>query len=226
MKVEECIIYEDRDILVCHKKPGIPVQSARIGVMDMECGLKNYLREKNPDQIPYLAVIQRLDQPVEGLLVFAKTPQAAKELSRQLSQGSLGKYYLAVTSGTVRAERGRLENYLKKDGRKNTSFVVEKSEMGAKKAVLEYELLERSADKNLLRIRLETGRHHQIRVQMSSAGMPLSGDRKYNPMEVKKGDLGLCSYKLTLMHPGTRKKMCFKIWPAGSAFAEFTENKE
>lgn len=226
MRMEEYIIYEDRDILICHKRPGIPVQSAKFGVMDMECGLKNYLAEKEPDKVPYLGVIQRLDQPVEGLLVFAKTSQAAKELNRQLNQGCIGKYYLAVTSGKVSQEKGKLENYLKKDGKKNMSFVVEKTVAGAKKAVLEYELLESIAEKNLLRIRLETGRHHQIRVQMSCAGMPLMGDRKYNTIEDNEGDLGLCSYKITLIHPRTRKKMCFKIWPSGSAFAEFTKNKE
>ena len=106
-KIEENILFEDKDILVCRKISGIAVQNAGIGTMDMESALKNYLAVKQTssgnigqkDKVPYLAVVHRLDQPVEGVLVFAKTPRAAKELSRQITQGKMEKNYLAVTFG-------------------------------------------------------------------------------------------------------------------------------
>lgn len=240
-KIEEYILYEDRDILVCHKPAGIAVQSAGIGTMDLESTLKNYLAAKNETasrpgagntvRPPYLAVIHRLDQPVEGILVFGKTPRAAKELSSQMSGGKTEKIYLAVTFGAPPAEEGVLEDHLKKDGKTNTSFVTAPNTPGSKKAKLSYEVLETAQDiqeekvKYLLRIRLETGRHHQIRVQMAHAGMPLCGDRKYgNPCKTNLG-LGLCSASLTFLHPSSGKRMKFETVPKGTAFQGFSLNK-
>ena len=95
--VRECILYEDKDILVCHKPAGIAVQSGRVGSMDLESLLKNYIAQKKTGKIPYLAVIHRLDQPVEGVLVFALNPKAAAALNRQMTTGEISKTYLAVT---------------------------------------------------------------------------------------------------------------------------------
>lgn len=228
--IEDCIIYEDKEVLVCHKPAGIAVQNAKIGTMDLESGLKNYLAVKTKE-MPYLGVVHRLDQPVEGLVVFAKTPRAARELSRQVSGTGMDKYYLAVTTGTPPERSGILEHYLKKDGRSNSSAVVSGEIPGAKRARLSYKVLkefqmeEFGAEKcmlmcTLMEIHLETGRHHQIRVQMSAAGMPLLGDRKYHPSEAagRFPALGLCSYKLSFTHPATKKKMCFECRPEGAAF--------
>lgn len=234
-QVETCILYEDTDILVCHKPAGLAVQNARMGRMDLESGLKNYLAEKqskkvlsagmSPDRPPYLAVIHRLDQPVEGLLVFAKTPLAAKELNRQLMAGKIGKYYLAVTDQKPGLPESILEDELKKDGKTNTSQVVPKGTPGSKHAKLSYRLLEEITDartaggkKYLLEIHLDTGRHHQIRVQMSHAGMPLVGDRKYHPEGMSGLPLGLCAYRLEFIHPRTGKAMQYHISPTGAAF--------
>lgn len=221
MRIEEYILYEDKDIIVCHKPAGIAVQNARIGSMDMESALKNYLAQKNPGRMPYLGIIHRLDQPVEGVLVFAKNQKAAAELSRQMAKGEMKKTYLAVTEGASKKETGTLEDWLKKDGRTNTSAVVKPGTKDAKKAILHYKVKAKKDGKTLLEIHLETGRHHQIRVQMAHAGMPLLGDRKYNSQEETKIPLALCSAGLTLCHPVTKKKMEFTTTPSGEGFADF-----
>lgn len=226
MRIEDHILYEDKDIIVCHKPAGIAVQSARIGSLDMESALKNYSALKEPGKMPYLGIIHRLDQPVEGVLVFGKNQKAAGELSRQMSLGEMKKIYLAVTSGVPKRKEGTLEDWLKKDGRTNTSAVVKAGTQGAKKAVLHYELLAENQGKYLIKIRLETGRHHQIRVQMAHAGMPLLGDRKYNGTEETEVSLALCSAGLTLRHPVTKKKMEFETVPSGNGFAGFFDRNK
>ena len=139
------IIYEDKDIIVCHKPAGVPTQSSRIGTKDMVSILKNHLikntAKKTSSREPYLAVIHRLDQPVEGLLVFAKTPAAAKELSRQLTTSGFGKYYRAQALGIFEHNEGTLEDYLVKDGRTNTSRVCEENVPDAKYARLHYKVI-------------------------------------------------------------------------------------
>ena len=122
--IEDMILYEDKEIIVCHKAAGIAVQSARIGMPDMESTLKNYLVSKNPGKMPYLGVVHRLDQPVEGVLVFAKNKKAAAGLTGQITSGSVTKEYLAVTAQKPEKVQGHLEDYLKKDGKTNTSAVV------------------------------------------------------------------------------------------------------
>ena len=189
MEISSCIIYEDKQLLVCHKPCGLAVQSARMDTMDLESAVKNYLAEKNAAQVPYLAVIHRLDQPVEGLVILAKTPEAAAKLSRQITEGKMQKYYLSriVASGTP----------------------------NGKKARLSYRVLKEKDGRAIFEIRLFTGRHHQIRVQMAGHGMPLMGDRKYNNLECmqENGSLALCAYRIAFCHPVTGKKMELKIKP-------------
>ena len=172
--------------------------------------------------MPYLGVIHRLDQPVEGVVVFALNPKAAAALNRQMTSGQIRKTYLAVTAGDLPGKEGELEDWLKKDGRTNTSRAVKEGTEGAKKAMLYWKLLETKETvdemRSLLEIRLETGRHHQIRVQMAYAGMPLVGDRKYNPCQNGREPLALCSAKLGFWHPVTKKQMEFQVKPVGSAF--------
>lgn len=233
-RIEDMIIFEDREILVCHKPAGLAVQNARIGTMDMESMVKNYLslrqpeNLRQPEKVPYAAVVHRLDQPVEGILVFAKTQKAAKELSAQISSGKMKKEYLAVTYGNVQKTEGILEDYLKKDGRNNTSSVVKAGTPGGKKARLQYRLVDKCKDENgkekfLVRILLDTGRHHQIRVQMAHAGMPLAGDRKYGDGEIGGRFPGLCSAALTFVSPSSKKKLEFQVNPKGEAFRGFSD---
>lgn len=241
--INSLILYEDTQIIVCRKPAGIAVQSARFGEKDMESLLKNHIAvsQTRPAHgggsvpAPYLAVIHRLDQPVEGLLVFAKTPRAAGELNRQLTASGFGKYYRALVSGTPVPPEGTLEDYMVKDARANTSRVCGKDTPGAKLARLHYKTLETypstgaaNTDKagadsskeaaSLVEIKLDTGRHHQIRVQMSHLGCPLVGDRKYgyaaqDTHNNRKGaePLRLCAYKLTFNHPATKEKMIFEL---------------
>lgn len=218
--VKSMIIYEDRDILVCHKEAGVPVQSARFGTMDMENALKNYLAAEKPQKIPYVGMIHRLDQPVEGILLFAKNSKASAQLSRQMAAGEMKKVYLAVTNAADVQDKGEFRDFLKKDGRTNSSAVVAKGTPGAKEARLSYQVAERSGDRVLLEIFLDTGRHHQIRVQMAHHGMALLGDRKYGGNE-STGGLALCSYSLSWNHPRTGKRMSICIRPRGGAFEDF-----
>ena len=217
--IRTLIIYEDPQIIVCHKPAGVPVQSARVTTADMVSLLKNYLAGTytagNRNKAPYLAVIHRLDQPVEGLLVFAKTPAAAKDLNRQLTASGFGKYYHAVVNGIPEPREGTLENYLVKDGRSNTSRICEKDTSGAKHARLHYrvrEIYDSSAPvTSLVEIQLDTGRHHQIRVQMAHLGCPLVGDRKYGAQRNSAESLRLCAYRLEFRHPASGKNMVFEL---------------
>lgn len=218
------IMFEDTHVLVCYKPAGIPTQTSKVGVQDMVSILKNYLYKKQKEKKePYVSVIHRLDQPVEGILVFAKTPFAAKSLNAQMQGAGFGKYYKAVVCGAFAAKRGKLEDYMVKDGRANVSRVCEASEKDAKRAILFYEVEKEAAEqgeaRSLVRIKLETGRHHQIRVQMAAADCPIWGDAKYNERQEKgRRQIALCAYRLEFLHPKTREKMIFEIEPEGEGF--------
>ncbi len=224
------ILYEDTEIILCIKPAGIPTQTSRPGTPDMVSILKNHLYKKSTvKKPPYLAVIHRLDQPVEGLLVFAKTPAAAKELNRQLQTSGFGKYYLAVLMGCPSIPEADLEDYLVKDGRTNTSHICTKDTPGAKSARLHYRILKTpysdsmnemsdnsemtKSDKCLVEIQLDTGRHHQIRVQMANIGCPIAGDRKYGSPYSSERQLQLFACRLKFIHPKNKKHMEFNHTP-------------
>ncbi len=222
------IVFEDSQVLVCRKEAGLAVQSGRVGAPDLVSMLKNRLWEREGKE-PYLGVVHRLDQPVEGLLVFAKTKKAAASLSAQVQDGRMVKQYLAVTLPEKEEipVQGRLEDWLLQDRASNSSRIVPKETRGARKAVLEYRILktwnvpggEKESRAALAQIRLFTGRHHQIRVQMAGAGMPLAGDRKYGSGNFGKGDFpALCAWSLAFIHPGTGKEMAFQCQPEGRYF--------
>lgn len=228
MKTE--IIYEDRELLVVHKPAGLATQTARVGQADVVSELKNHLKSS------YLGVVHRLDQPVEGLLVFARTKKAAAELSKQLTKGTFHKQYYAVICGKPVEEQGQLVDHLYKDARNGgRAVVVEEPDRSrypeAKKAVLQYRLLHyaEEMDLSLMEIHIDTGRFHQIRAQMSHAGMALMGDSKYGEAAVcRKGEgsevrnVALCAYETEFWHPEKRRRMCFRIQPGGKAFSCFS----
>ena len=214
------ILFEDKDIIVCYKPSSVATQTKKFGEQDMESALKNYLKGG------YVAVIHRLDQPVEGILVFAKTPFAAKELNKGLQGAGFGKHYQAVLCGKPQQEKGTLEDYLIKDGRTNTSKVSNAKDKDAKKAVLHYEVLkyEEINHQNLalVKVQLETGRHHQIRVQMANMGCPIWGDGKYNTKSMPEGrsfQIALCAYRLEFTHPRSKERLTFEIEPRGQGFS-------
>lgn len=223
------IVYEDKELLVVRKPAGLATQTARVGQADAASELKNYLRN------PYLGVIHRLDQPVEGLLVFAKTKKAAAVMSEQLGEGTLNKQYYAVICGKPAKEQGELVDYLYKDIQKTgLAIVIEEQELSrhpdAKKAVLQYRLLQYApeADISLMEIHIDTGRFHQIRAQMSHAGMALAGDIKYGDTTLQKRgeklgicNVALCAYRLDFQHPVKKTPLHFQIKPEGKAFTYF-----
>lgn len=217
----EDVLFEDSDLLVCRKHAGMAVQSARSSQMDLECALKNYL-VRDQKGVPYLRVIHRLDQPVEGILIFAKSADAARILSKDIVQRRIEKYYLAMVCTDQAPAKGVLENYLIRNSKNNASRVVPRKTDGCKRALLAYKLLKQYEHTALLEIQLHTGRHHQIRVQTAHAGMPLVGDCKYNPNEPIRANvqLALCAHKLRFWHPGQDKELEFEIEPENEIFQE------
>lgn len=187
------IIYKDDAILICRKPAGFPVQTKDGFRPDMVSELKNELSRRSGRRDPYLGVVHRLDQPVEGLLVFARTGRAAAELSRQLAEGRMRKKYLAVLTNVPREERGVCIDYLKKEGKSSRAVIASEGDKDARRAELSYEILSVYEEKEpkdrftestgegaaLAEIEIKTGRYHQIRVQMAHRGCPLAGDRKY-----------------------------------------------
>lgn len=221
------ILYEDQDLLVCVKPQGISSQADKSNDGDVLDYFKSYLYDRDEmDEEPYLAVIHRLDRPVGGIMVLAKTRQAAADLSDQVQDGTMVKFYQAIVTGELRQECGTLTDYLLKDGKTNTTRVVPKGTKGAKQAVLDYEVLDVfETDEGTLSyilIQLLTGRHHQIRVQMANQGTGIWGDTKYNPkfQKVKRRyqQIGLYATRLEFEHPVTGEHMVFKSEPEGEAF--------
>ncbi|MCQ2501896.1 MAG: RNA pseudouridine synthase [Lachnospiraceae bacterium] len=228
------ILMENDEILVVYKPAGIAVQSGSVGQMDLEHQLLGYLSAKGRGrEIPYLAVLHRLDQPVEGVLLFAKTKEAAARCSEQVRNGKMKKEYLAVVSPAPAEKTALLTDYLLRDGKTNSSRVVKAGSKEAKKSQLSYEVLEEKEDgQALLRIRLMTGRHHQIRVQLAHAGMPIIGDHKYGKQEENsspttkrrgKSELLLCAAALTFENPVDGKPVRIEISPKGSGFQNFKQ---
>ena len=228
------IVYEDEAVLVIRKPAGLATESAGIGQKDVVSELKNYVAKKNPGKMPYLGIVHRLDQPVEGLLVFAKTKKAAENLTAQLGKGMLKKEYLAVVCGKVPENTGRLVDYLiKVNGMAVVkdaadAQVKQAADPQAKKAVLTYTKKAETGRLTLLAVQIETGRFHQIRAQLSHAGFPILGDEKYGSEESKELSrekkirfTALCAASLSFRHPVTGKTMAFTQTPQNPAFADF-----
>ena len=235
------IVYEDKEILVVQKPAGLATQTARIGQPDVVSELKGYLADQQRKSMQsktaargeiYLGIVHRLDQPVEGLLVFAKTKPAAAALTKQLSSGILNKQYYAVICGKPLSKEGQLVDYLMKEDNLAKVVTGQPSQSAqAKKAVLQYRILQEISTPvqlSLAEIHIETGRFHQIRVQMSHGGMTLLGDAKYgNEQTLEQArqlgirQVALCAYSLTFQHPVTGKQLTFEIKPVGKAFAYF-----
>lgn len=205
------ILFEDNHIIVVEKTPNIPSQSDKTGDIDMLTLVKQYIKEKyNKPGNVYLGLVHRLDRPVGGIMIFAKTSKAASRLSDEVREKVFKKKYLAVVDGKIEKTKGSLENYLYKDERNNISKVVNKDKKNAKLAKLDYEVLFYDEVKNLslLKINLHTGRHHQIRVQLSNFGHSIFGDQKYGTRGTGK-QIALWAYELTIMHPITKEEMTF-----------------
>ncbi len=201
------IIYEDNHLLVVEKPINIPVQKDDSYDMDILTMLKDYIKKKNnkPGNV-YLGLVHRLDRPVGGVMVFAKTSKCASRLSEQVRNRTFKKTYYAVVEGRLDGI-GTFKDRLLKDNKTN----IVKIDSKGKEAILNYKILDYKDNLSLVKINLTTGRSHQIRVQFSSRNHPLYGDQKYNK-NVKAGDqIALFSKKITFEHPITKKKMSFSL---------------
>lgn len=204
------IIYEDNHLLVVVKPQGIPVQKAESSNDDFQSMLKDYLKRKydKPGNV-FLGIVHRLDQPVGGVMVFAKTSKAASRLSEEIRQNLWKKQYLAVVDGVPKEKKAVLEDYLVKNEEKNEVYVSKKGDPKAKFARLSYETLESKNGRSLLKITLETGRAHQIRIQLSSRSLPIVNDHKYNKNSKNISDIALWAYSVEIIHPVTKENLVF-----------------
>lgn len=244
------VLYEDEQVIVVWKPVGVEAQSSRGFGADMVSEIRKHIHrlstqsstKQSPKQRePYVGVIHRLDKPVSGVMVYAKTKDAAASLSRQVACGEMHKKYLAVLCGNVVDNVDNFVDYLLKDEKSNTSKIVDKGISGAKRAELKYRILDRTQVEDygelaLAEITLLTGRHHQIRVQMAGHGMPLWGDNKYNPRFANPAgngssgavryrgpriDVALAACQLTFRHPSTGKWLTFRKMPEGRIYRYF-----
>jgi len=207
------IIYEDNHIIVVEKPYNIPVMEDISKDEDMLSKVKKYIKEKykKPGNV-FLALVHRLDRPVGGVMVFAKTSKSASRLSELIRTNKFSKTYLCIVKDILKEKTGILENYLYKNRQENKSYVVNKNIKDSKLAKLEYEVLDEKNEFSLLKINLITGRHHQIRVQLANIGYPIFGDQKYNK-DTRKIQIALWAYEISFLHPTKKEILTFKCEP-------------
>ncbi|MGN0793708.1 MAG: RluA family pseudouridine synthase [Aristaeellaceae bacterium] len=221
------IVYEDNHIIVAVKPPNMLSQGDKTGDADILTELKEYIRIKyrKPGNV-YLGLVHRLDRPVGGLMVFARTSKAAARLSAQMREHAMGREYLCVVDGEEVREKFTLINYLMDNERMNRVVVCDADERGAQEAILHGRRIASRQGTTLCALRLETGRKHQIRVQMREMGAPLWGDHRYGHGMYGQ-QIALWGYKLTIEHPTTHNVMTFQDLPCGSIWnayaAELTD---
>ena len=209
------VIYEDNHIIVVEKPAGVPTQADISGDTDMYTLVGEYIKEKyNKPGNVFVGIVHRLDRPVGGIMVFARTSKGASRLSEQIRNRSFKKTYKAIVHGLLKNKKGTLKNYLLKDEGKNKSFVVSEGTKNAKLAVLDYEVIsENKADNtSIVEVELHTGRHHQIRLQFANIGHPLVGGSKYGK-DKGLSNVALWSYKLKFKHPTKDEEMEFTLEP-------------
>ena len=220
------IIFEDETLIVCQKEAGLAVENANIGQKDLVSEIKNYLKSS------YVGVVHRLDMPVEGLLVFAKNQKAAANISKQLTDNTLNKNYLALVCGQPSSLEATLVDYLtasKIVGKGNSKIAVVSNPANkeSKKAILHYKVVSSKKNVSLLDVSIETGRFHQIRAQLSNAGLPIVSDKKYGNAisdalgkELGLRNVALFANRISFAHPVTGKQLSFEYIPDYSIIKE------
>lgn len=209
------VVYEDNHIIVVVKPQNVPTQEDESKDKDLLTMVKEYIKvkENKPGNV-YVGLVHRLDRPTGGIMVFAKTSKSASRLTQEMHTGDFKKRYLAVVVGKPREKRAKLVNYLLKNARTNTVQVVPELTTNAKRAELDYVVLDDSEKVSLVEVNLATGRSHQIRVQLKHIGCPIYGDVKYGGDKLAKGhNLALWAYELKFVHPTTKENMTFKCYP-------------
>lgn len=201
------VIYEDNHIIVVEKPCNLLMQEDKTKDPDLLTMTKEYLKRKyqKPGNV-YLGLVHRLDRPVGGVVVFAKTSKAASRLSNQIRLHQFQKQYIAIVEDNNLKNEGTFQDYLSKNEQTNTSFVDAKGKL----SILSYKVLSRKDNLAKVLINLKTGRHHQIRVQFSNRNHALWADQRYNPKAIKHQQLALWAYRLTLIHPTLKQAMTFE----------------
>ncbi len=217
MSMDITILYEDPYIIVVEKSAGVPAQKDTTGDQSVLEVVKNHIKEQYPQsRNPYVGLVHRLDRPVGGIMVLAKTKEANQSLSAQMQNRTVEKRYWTVVCGKGREGVQKLQHYLKRYPKQNISKVVTFDVPRAKEAILTYKKIAEIKDQteilSLLEIELKTGRHHQIRVQLSTVGLPIWGDTKYNPRFIKPKEwvsIALWAGFISFEHPKTKKTCTF-----------------
>ena len=207
---ESDILYEDNHIIAVNKPVGISVQEDVSGEDSLDNLTKQFLKRRDQKMgNVFLGVVHRLDKPVSGLVLFAKTSKALVRLNEMIKAREIKKTYWAIVSRKPEKESGTLRNHIERDGKKNRSFALNKPTSNSKEAVLNYELICVSMNFYLLEVELITGRHHQIRCQFSKAGFPIKGDLKYGADRSNKGTGGISlhSRRMEFIHPVSKKEV-------------------
>ena len=203
------ILYEDKSILVCIKPAGTLSE-----ISDNKNSLPVLLSEQTGSQI---FTVHRLDREVSGVMVYAKTSAAAAKLSADMAERRFDKEYLAVIEGSPERDSDTLVDLLFRDAKRNKTYTVDRKRQGVKEASLEYTTLAKGANTSLVRVKLHTGRTHQIRVQFASRKHPIVGDRKYGSQTALSA-ISLCSHKIGFYHPRTNEYLCFTYTPTEGEF--------
>lgn len=201
------VLYEDNHLIIINKSGSEIVQSDKTGDVSLEDSLKLWIKEKyhKPGNV-FLGVAHRLDRPVSGVVVFARTSKALTRLNEMFRNGEVHKTYLAIVKNAPRQPEGTLEQYLIRNEQQNKSYVYDQERPGAKKAILHYRLVGRSDRYCLLEVDLKTGRHHQIRCQLAAMGCPIKGDLKYGfPRSNPGGGISLHARKISFIHPVSKE---------------------
>ncbi|MBR6605994.1 MAG: RNA pseudouridine synthase [Prevotella sp.] len=201
------VVYEDNHIIVVYKESGEIVQGDKTGDTPLSDIVKDYIKEKyqKPGNV-FLGVVHRLDRPVSGLVVFARTSKALSRLNEMFRTGDVHKTYWAITKEQPAELEGRLEHWLVRNEKQNKSYAYTREKPGAKKAILEYKVVGRTDNYNLLEVRLLTGRHHQIRCQLAAMGCPIKGDLKYGARRSNPdGSISLLSRRVQFVHPVSKQ---------------------
>jgi 23S rRNA pseudouridine1911/1915/1917 synthase len=197
------VLYEDNHLIIVNKRSSDLVQGDSTGDEPLDAAVKQYIREKyNKPGDVFLGVVHRLDRPVSGCVVYARTSKALTRLSELFRTRDVKKSYWAIVTERPPAEEGMLRNFLKKNEQQNKSYVYDKEVKGSKEATLSYRIIGRSSSFYLLEIDLQTGRHHQIRAQLAAAGCPVRGDLKYGSKRSNEGGgISLHARRISFIHP-------------------------
>ena len=223
----ERILFEDNHLLVVNKLPSEIVQGDKTGDEPLPERIKSFLKEKyqKPGNV-FCGVVHRLDRPTSGVVVFAKTSKALERLNAQFREKETNKTYWAIVEYKPKELKGSLRDYLKKNESQNKSYVVNESTPGAKLALLHYQLLASSDRYHLLEVTIETGRHHQIRAQLSNIGCIIKGDLKYGAKRANKdASIGLHARSLRFLHPTTKEEITLIANPPADAVWDFFMNE-